>query len=338
MKKKFLAICCVAVLALVGAAPTSPRALADGAPPAAGPDDRGLVAGYVRLLKDRNADVREQAAVALGELGPRARSATPALRAALGDPEASVRAAVAVALRAVGAREALSREELLKRLVSPKAELEERREACAELGKRFPADREVAAALRRALLAPELKEAAAASLKERADLLAAKVARPAAPAVAPAGIDPEKMKALADLLAKASARPAAPPAMGGHADKAKALADLLGKAGGAGAFGAPPPAGAPVTRAELMSATWSPKGQERMMSYRFGADGTMSCRLGGIGFETVVATYTYSGNELTMNFMGPLPLTLTSQLTWQARPNLILSDGPLGRELWTRSR
>jgi HEAT repeat protein len=52
-------------------------------------------------LQSRSGGVRRQAAGALGSIGPGARAAIPALKAALHDPEAGVREAAAAALAAV---------------------------------------------------------------------------------------------------------------------------------------------------------------------------------------------------------------------------------------------
>lgn len=59
------------------------------------------VPAYVKALKSANATVRKEVATALGELGARARSAVPALRAALLDSDESVQLAAAQALEKI---------------------------------------------------------------------------------------------------------------------------------------------------------------------------------------------------------------------------------------------
>ncbi len=56
----------------------------------------------VKALKSKNAAVRKQAALALGDLGEKARAAVPALREALLDADENVQAAAAQALEKVG--------------------------------------------------------------------------------------------------------------------------------------------------------------------------------------------------------------------------------------------
>src|SRR5262245_66010290 len=60
--------------------------------------DESRVADYVKALKSKNAAVRKQGAAALGDMGPKAKAAVPALRAALADPDEGVQAAAAAAL------------------------------------------------------------------------------------------------------------------------------------------------------------------------------------------------------------------------------------------------
>ncbi len=66
-------------------------------------EDKGdEVEGYVKLLGHANARIRKQAAIALGEMGTRARAARPALQKALSDPDKGVQEAAAEALDKVG--------------------------------------------------------------------------------------------------------------------------------------------------------------------------------------------------------------------------------------------
>jgi hypothetical protein len=67
------------------------------APPPADRDE-ARVADYVKALKSKNASVRKQVALALGDLGTKATSAVPALRGALLDADEGVQAAAAAAL------------------------------------------------------------------------------------------------------------------------------------------------------------------------------------------------------------------------------------------------
>jgi HEAT repeat protein len=55
----------------------------------------------VEALADDNAAVRQAAARALGEIGPEASAAAPALTRALGDPNTGVREDAALALVAI---------------------------------------------------------------------------------------------------------------------------------------------------------------------------------------------------------------------------------------------
>lgn len=64
--------------------------------------DEAKVAEYVKALKSKNAAVRKQVALALGELGEKAKSAVPALREALLDADDAVQAAAAAALEKIG--------------------------------------------------------------------------------------------------------------------------------------------------------------------------------------------------------------------------------------------
>jgi len=66
----------------------------------------GGVAALARALADGNPQARLLAAVTLGEIGPEAKSAIPALEAALGDRDEAVRFAAAEALKKIGQREA----------------------------------------------------------------------------------------------------------------------------------------------------------------------------------------------------------------------------------------
>jgi hypothetical protein len=63
------------------------------------PDDK--VADYVKALKSKDAAVRKQVAVALGEMGDKAKAAVPALREALVDPDEGVQSAAAAALEKI---------------------------------------------------------------------------------------------------------------------------------------------------------------------------------------------------------------------------------------------
>jgi hypothetical protein len=61
-------------------------------------DEKTKIAAYAKELKNKNAEVRKQVALALAALGPKAREAVPALRDALLDKDDEVKAAVATAL------------------------------------------------------------------------------------------------------------------------------------------------------------------------------------------------------------------------------------------------
>jgi HEAT repeat protein len=67
-----------------------------------------VVAALVEALNDENLHVRKLAALALGDVGPAAQSAIPALvNTLLHDHEASVRRRAAIALGEIGAEEAI---------------------------------------------------------------------------------------------------------------------------------------------------------------------------------------------------------------------------------------
>jgi hypothetical protein len=88
--------------------------------------DEAKVADYVKALKSKNAAVRKQVALALGDLGEKARSAVPALREALRDNDDGVKEAAATALEKINGSTAGERrnEEIdqLKKLVKEKDE------------------------------------------------------------------------------------------------------------------------------------------------------------------------------------------------------------------------
>jgi hypothetical protein len=63
--------------------------------------DAAKVADYVKALRSKNAAVRKQVALALGDLGEKAKSAVPALREALLDADEGVQVAAAAALEKV---------------------------------------------------------------------------------------------------------------------------------------------------------------------------------------------------------------------------------------------
>jgi hypothetical protein len=71
------------------------------AAPAPADGDEAKVADYLKALKSKNAAVRKQVALALGDLGEKAKSATPALRQALLDADEGVQAAAAAALEKI---------------------------------------------------------------------------------------------------------------------------------------------------------------------------------------------------------------------------------------------
>ena len=71
------------------------------AAPAPADGDDAKVAEYVKALKAKTAAVRKQVAVALGELGEKAKTAVPALREALLDADEGVQAAAAAALEKI---------------------------------------------------------------------------------------------------------------------------------------------------------------------------------------------------------------------------------------------
>jgi HEAT repeat protein len=74
-----------------------------------GPEAKSAIAGLTNTLQDLNSPVRQAAAAALGRIGPKAKSAVPMLIVALKDPDSSVRWAAASGLAEIGpdAREAL---------------------------------------------------------------------------------------------------------------------------------------------------------------------------------------------------------------------------------------
>ena len=59
------------------------------------------VSHWIRMLKDKDASSRRKAAIALGEIGPRAREGVPALTQALRDQDAEVHYRAAIALGSI---------------------------------------------------------------------------------------------------------------------------------------------------------------------------------------------------------------------------------------------
>src|SRR5262245_24416190 len=88
----------LAVLVIAPVARAAPAPAEDG--------DAAKVADYVKSLKSKNATVRKQVAVALGEMGSKAKSAVPALREALRDADEGVQAAAAAALEKISGERA----------------------------------------------------------------------------------------------------------------------------------------------------------------------------------------------------------------------------------------
>jgi HEAT repeat protein len=74
--------------------------LASGGPVLSAAEEN-KVGEYAELLKNKNPLVRKQAAIALGEMGPAAKAAVPALRDALLDKDEGVQAAAAAALEKI---------------------------------------------------------------------------------------------------------------------------------------------------------------------------------------------------------------------------------------------
>jgi HEAT repeat protein len=66
-----------------------------------GPEAKAAVPALIELLRDQYDDIRRNAIEALGRIGPEAKTAVPALRAALQDEEASVRQKAAQALKLI---------------------------------------------------------------------------------------------------------------------------------------------------------------------------------------------------------------------------------------------
>jgi Skp family chaperone for outer membrane proteins len=98
-------------------------------------DDDPGVAPLVKALQDDNPLVRKRAAIALEGFGPRARSATSALREAAKDDDADVARAATAALAKIDVQVPL--EALLYRLSDKEAEATARTDACKELAERF---------------------------------------------------------------------------------------------------------------------------------------------------------------------------------------------------------
>src|SRR5438046_314285 len=93
--------------------------------------DEAKVAEYGKALKSKDATVRKQVAVALGEMGAKAKSAVPALRESLTDADAGVQSAAAAALEKIsGADKAPAAEVDVKKL---RAQLDEARAEAEKL-------------------------------------------------------------------------------------------------------------------------------------------------------------------------------------------------------------
>jgi hypothetical protein len=138
--------------------------------------ENDAVADYAKALKSKNAAVRKQVALALGEMGAQARAAVPALRAALLDPDEGVQAAAAAALEKISPAPAkpADPEAARKDPDSRQAErdelarlLREKDARIADLEKRVAAERDRAVAA----------QVEAATLKRRNEDLAAQVER-----------------------------------------------------------------------------------------------------------------------------------------------------------------
>src|SRR4051794_34150222 len=122
------------------------------AAPALRADDSDLAA-YLASLKDHQAFVRAAAALDLGNRGPKATNAVPALVEALADPDGGVRGRAADALAQINARPELAVPALVKLLGSGEAS---DRVAAADALARFPQSHAAAVpALTRALADPE---------------------------------------------------------------------------------------------------------------------------------------------------------------------------------------
>jgi Skp family chaperone for outer membrane proteins len=131
--------------------------------PALRADDDPGVATLVKALQDDNALVRKRAAIALEEIGPRARSAISALREASKDDNADVSKAASAALAKINVRVPL--EALLFRLSDKEAEATVRTNACKELAERFWAKPAATRALQAVLTDSVVKVEAARALE-----------------------------------------------------------------------------------------------------------------------------------------------------------------------------
>lgn len=118
----------------------------------------------IQQLKDPDVSKRNHAAFMLGQAGPAAKAAVPALTEALGDPEYSVRGQAAQALGGIGA-DAGSAVPALLQVMQKDPEASPRVYAARALGQLGPAAKPAVPALMEALSDKDLAESAAVALE-----------------------------------------------------------------------------------------------------------------------------------------------------------------------------
>jgi hypothetical protein len=111
MRARVLPLVACGLLLVTGATHAAPPT-----PPPPADATEAKVADYVMALKSKNATVRKQVALALGELGEKAKSAVPALREALLDSDEGVQGAAAAALDKIGGKGKPAADAELKKL------------------------------------------------------------------------------------------------------------------------------------------------------------------------------------------------------------------------------
>jgi WD40 repeat protein len=144
------------------ALPQEEPAQAPPAPVTPQQKDQSAETELVKALGDDDALIRKQAALALKELGIKARHAIPALKKALQDSDADVRATAKAALKVIDVP--FSLQELVEQVRDPIQPAETRRAACLELAERFWKEKTTTQTLQRALTDKVVKSAAAKGL------------------------------------------------------------------------------------------------------------------------------------------------------------------------------
>ncbi len=132
------------------------------------PAEEGRVADFVKALTSDNAAVRKQVALALGDMGEKAKSAVPALRELLLDSDKEVQAAAAKALGQIGGARAEGDERRVGELTAEVRKLKDRLEAAqADAAAQARALQDAQADQKRAL--KEAQDALAKQLAQAAD-------------------------------------------------------------------------------------------------------------------------------------------------------------------------